>query len=162
MTLPRTWSDGDVLELYLPMHVFTTRWYENSVAVERGPLVYALKIEENWTWTGNNDKFGNYFEVRPESTWNYGLQFQASLNPEKGFHIIHHENADYPWNLNNAPLEIRVKAKAIPEWTLYNTMAGPLPHSGPQLHLVNNPWEEISLVPYGCTTLRITEFPLVE
>ena len=160
--IPGIWSDGDILELRFPMHIITTRWHENSVAVERGPLVYALKIKEDWRWVENNDKFGNYYEVRPQSTWNYGLQYQAALNPDQGFRVVHHEQVGYPWNLENAPLEIKAMAKVIPEWKLYNTIVGPLPHSGPQLHLVNKPWQEISLVPYGCTTLRITEFPLVK
>ncbi len=34
--------------LHLPMEVSTSKWYENSVAVERGPLVYALKMDEKW------------------------------------------------------------------------------------------------------------------
>jgi hypothetical protein len=69
--------------------------------------------------------------------------------------------ASYPWNLENAPLKLIVSAKKIPEWKLYGGMAGPLPHSRPQQHLAEKPSEKIELVPYGCTKLRITEFPVV-
>ena len=55
----------------------------------------------------------------------------------------------------------RPKGKRIPEWQLYNETAGPLPHSRPQIHLAGEPSEDITLVPYGCSTLRITEFPVV-
>jgi hypothetical protein len=54
----------------------TTR-YNEAIAIERGPLVYALKIAETWTRV-NADKphrelpHGD-FEVRPASPWNYGL-----------------------------------------------------------------------------------------
>ena len=41
--LHRPWKDGDQVILSLPMKVESSRWYENSVAIERGPLVYALK-----------------------------------------------------------------------------------------------------------------------
>lgn len=44
----REWRDGDSLVLRLPMRVVTSRWYENSVSVERGPLVYALAMREEW------------------------------------------------------------------------------------------------------------------
>ena len=162
ISVSRTWSDGDVIELQLPMHIFSTRWHENSAAIERGPLVYALKVEEEWKWVENNDNYGNYFEVRPKSIWNYGLHYRTALNPDRGFRIIQYDQSDYPWNLSNAPIELITMAKIIPEWKTYNAMAGPLPHSGPQRHLKDVPLQEISLIPYGCTTLRITEFPLVE
>jgi len=44
----RTWKSGDRVELRFPMAVRTSTWYNNSVAVERGPLVYSLKIGEVW------------------------------------------------------------------------------------------------------------------
>jgi hypothetical protein len=157
-----TWSDGDLIELQLPMHIFSSRWHENSVAFERGPLVYALKIEEEWKWVENKDKYGNYYEVFPGSTWNYGIQYHNALNPADGFRVIHHNPSEYPWNIVNAPIELKTMAKVIPEWKLYNAVSGPLPHSGPQRHLMEDSPREISLIPYGCTTLRITEFPLVE
>jgi hypothetical protein len=162
VAISRTWSDGDVIELKLPMHIFTSRWYEQSAAVERGPLVYALKIEEEWKWVENKDKYGSYYDVFPKSDWNYGLDIRAILDPEEGFQVIQHRLKEYPWNIHSAPVELKTKAKKIPEWKLYNTMPGPLPHSGPQRHLQEMPFEEISLIPYGCTTLRITEFPLVQ
>ena len=53
----REWKNRDIVELQLPMHITTDRWYENSVAVERGPLVYALKIREQWEHINNSDKY---------------------------------------------------------------------------------------------------------
>ena len=43
--LVREWKNGDVVELSRPMPVRKSRWHEISVSLERGPLVYALKIE---------------------------------------------------------------------------------------------------------------------
>ncbi len=54
--IDREWRTGDVVELTFPMKLRVSRWYQNSVAIERGPLVYALKIGEEWKklqlWAG--------------------------------------------------------------------------------------------------------------
>ena len=75
--IARQWKTGDVVELQVPMHIFQNTWYENSVSVERGPLVYALKIKEDWIKVENRKDpvayGGSYYEVLPKSSWNYGL-----------------------------------------------------------------------------------------
>jgi DUF1680 family protein len=161
--IDRSWQNGDLVELNLPMEVKLNRWVENSVSVERGPLVYVLKIGEEWSEVVNGDKYGNFSEVRPTDPWNYGLLEAAILDPDQGFEIVHKTGSpgDYPWTLENAPLALRTKGKLIPDWELHREMAGPLPHSLPLKHLQGNEPDEITLIPYGCSTLRITEFPVV-
>jgi DUF1680 family protein len=162
--ISREWADGDVVELSLPMQVAISRWYENSAVVERGPLVYALKIGEEWRKVINTDKYGPfYYEVHPTTAWNYGLVTSAIKDPSKEFEVVKRTvpKDSYPWNQENAPLEIKTKGVSIPFWTLYNGSAGPLPYSD-QFQLKTDPPVEITLIPYGCTTLRITEFPVVQ
>jgi hypothetical protein len=172
-SLDRVWMDGDRVELRLPMKVTLSRWVENSVSVERGPLVYVLKIREEWTRVENNDRWGDYGEVRPLDPWNMGLTETAVSDPENGFRVLMRRGdpngkvsgtngeTPYPWNLENAPVTLVTKGKQIPDWTLYRGMAGPLPHSLPLKHLQEVEPVELTLVPYGCSTLRITEFPVV-
>lgn len=161
--LDRTWQEGDLVVLQLPMRVSLNRWVENSVSVERGPLVYALGIGEDWTWVENSDKYGDFHEVRPLEPWNYGLLEAAVLEPDQGFELILKAKVPgyYPWTMETAPLALITKGKQIPDWKLYRGMAGPLPHSLPLKHLQDEEPEVIRLIPYGCTTLRITEFPVV-
>ncbi|MEH6305913.1 glycoside hydrolase family 127 protein [Olivibacter sp. CPCC 100613] len=155
----RNWKDGDQVTLVLPMHVETSRWAELSVAVARGPLVYALKIEEDWRKVSDATYFGDFWEVHPKSDWNYGLIESAVNNPENGFEVVKNKsNGQYPWNLTGAPIILKTKAKRIPEWGLYKHMAGPLPH---QFSAAEEEEVPIVLVPYGCSTLRITQFPIV-
>lgn len=158
----RKWKDGDVVELTLPMRVSTSRWFNNSVAVDRGPLVYALKMEEEWKEVKGTDRYGSYKEVRPQSAWNYGLAESALKNIDSSFVVSEKKGiASQPWNVANAPIEIRTKGKRIPEWKLYNETAGPLPYSTIE-YLKKEPEVDITLIPYGCTTLRITQFPVVQ
>ena len=159
----RSWKKGDRLELHLPMELTLSRWVENSVSVARGPLVYVLKIREQWAEVENSDKYGNFKEVRPLDPWNYGLLEAAVLEPDQFFEVVSADiPADaYPWTLENAPLALRTLGKQIPDWKLYRNMAGPLPHSLPLKHLIGDKPDEIILIPYGCSTLRITEFPVV-
>lgn len=164
----RQWKTGDVVELHLPMKVQITRWHENSAAVEHGPLLYALRIGEDWkkiSNTGQIDaKYGDsYYEVYPTTPWNYALLTNSirKENLEESFKVVRKENIKgYPWNLENAPVEITTTGVRVPSWTKYNGSAGPMsfsPH--PNLAKGATP-EKITLIPYGCTTLRIAIFPV--
>lgn len=168
--ISRAWKSGDVVELQLPMHVETSTWYENAMAVERGPLVYALKVEEKWSKKNISDDeahFGKeYHEVSPASDWNYGIIDFSKEKIAQAFSIVKKDKIEsYPWNLAAAPIEIKVKGRKIPSWSLYNDMAGPQPYSTIIYGVKDTeaqPEVELTLVPYGCTTLRISEFPIVK
>lgn len=164
--LNRKWKNGDVITLELPMHVYRNTWHENSASIERGPLVYALKIgEERKKVTNDKDpiEYGTeYYELRPTTPWNYGLTQAHSRKMDSVF-VVKKVNAvsNYPWNPESAPLEIRAKARKIPSWQLYNGMTGPIPYSVTYQLETAKEEEEIVLIPYGCTNLRISQFPVL-
>lgn len=171
VTVDRTWSDGDEITLQLPMDVRVSRWAERSAGVERGPLVYALKIGERWEQKppeeGNWRIENPYNEVYPTTPWNYGLTEETIEN--MNFEVVYKDDksGQYPWNIHNVPVEMTTSAKQVEEWKLYQNSAGPLPVSGQYRYghyydTENVPVEQVTLVPYGATTLRISEFPVVK
>jgi DUF1680 family protein len=162
----RQWKSGDVVELQLPMHIFKQTWYENSMSVERGPITYALKIGEDWKEVKNEKDpidFGDtYYEVHPKTPWNYGLIDVPADKLEEAFTVTKKgQVTNYPWNLENAPVEIKAKAKRIPAWKIYNDMTGPIPYSITNGLETEKETTEITLIPYGSTNLRISQFPVI-
>lgn len=122
-------------------------------------------MEEEWKKKelegANAKKYGDFYEVTSPTKWNYGLQNAVISNPAENFVVnIDAEKlkGNYFWNLENAPITITTKGKEVKEWGLYNEMAGPMMNN---LTISNAPEETITLIPYGCTTLRISEFPVL-
>ncbi len=160
--LERRWQKGDRAELNLPMRLSCTRWHKGAAAIERGPLVYALRIGEKWADVEKKDHYGPYRECHPADPWNFGMIEENLKELDRRFKIKKKSGplASNPWNLENAPIEIHTAGKRIEQWKLANQTAGPLPGSPVELSQEVKP-EPIVLIPFGCTTLRIAEFPVV-
>ncbi|WP_153798080.1 beta-L-arabinofuranosidase domain-containing protein [Foetidibacter luteolus] len=165
LKINRAWQNGDVVELQLPMHIYKNTWHENSISIERGPLTYALKIgEESKLVTNDKDPIdygASYVEIRPATPWNYGLVHVADEKMQQAFSVEKRSVTSYPWNPENAPLVIKAKARRIPSWQLYNEMAGPIPYSITYGMESAKEEEEVILIPYGCSNLRISQFPVL-
>jgi hypothetical protein len=69
------------------------------------------------------------------------------------------DSGKYFPSTSEAPLVITARGIRIPEWTMKNNSADFPPFS--PVKPEGDP-EIITLVPYGCTRLRITEFPVMD
>ena len=162
LVLNRTWASGDRLELSLPMTLRKSYWHERSVAIERGPLVYALRIEEEWSNVRPDDLQFGYRECRPKTPWNFALLESDLKDLDKAFTVVKTSTlAPYPWTLEAAPVELQGRGVRVPHWQIYDHSAGRVPLSPlPRTEEVKP--EPLRLIPYGCTTLRISGFPWMQ
>ncbi|HVZ25800.1 MAG TPA: beta-L-arabinofuranosidase domain-containing protein [Sediminibacterium sp.] len=167
VVLQRNWKKGDVVELQLPMHIFKNKWYEQSISVERGPIVYALKIGEavkQVTNTKDPEVYGKtYTEVLPTTPWNYGLASVPDAKFAESFTVQQKKSITlFPWTPGQSSIQLLTKGRQVANWKLYNDMAGPQPYSMIyNERTTQQPDQTITLIPYGCTRLRIAEFPVI-
>jgi hypothetical protein len=156
----RTWKPGDGVTLQLPMPVRVTRWLHNSAVMERGPLVFSLKIGQSWRVEKQNGPSKDW-EVFPTTPWNYALLIDPA-RPGADFKIVEAPMTNQPFSFAAPPVMLVGKGRRVPEWQLESDSAGPLPLS--PIRCAKSPCpqksEAISLIPYGAAKLRITEFPL--
>ncbi len=151
LTLNRHWKAGDTIELRLPMQPRITHWSHQSAAVERGPVLYALKVAENWTRDAEREGCPECpnWAVDPASAWQYALMPDSAIEPAEAGVAV-------PFG-HGAPPTLRARAVHLPGWKLKNNSAAPPPVL-PKVDPADT--VEIELVPYGGTAMRIAQFPV--
>ena len=165
--LLRTWSGRRRVSIRFPMRARVTTRHHDAISVARGPLVYALRIGEAWTRV-NADKPHRElphadYEVRPTTPWNYALV----VGDEGGEGAVTFEERPVgaqPFSPDGAGVVATARGQRVPDWKLQRGWAGELSMpqrawSDPARPMTSEPIERITLLPYGCTNLRITEFP---
>lgn len=154
--IAREWREGDTIELLLSMQPRLLRRSDGrgGVGVALGPLVFALEIGEAWTRIPGTPAFGDW-EVRPTTAWNYALML-APEQPVVDFRVERASLSTPPFSHQQKAVRIYTHGQRIPEWTLVDNSAGPLPE---RLLQASTPVEPLTLLPYGCARLRIAEFP---
>lgn len=160
VTLKRTWSGTSVIRLEMEFGVKYVSRPRSMFALERGPLVYSLAIGEEWTkheFTRNNvERRFPYcdWEIRPTTDWQYAFA--------KGDVVVHDsgEVSDVPFDTANPPVTLDVPVVPI-NWGYLegcNMIANPVPASVKPMGETRT----MKFIPYGSTTLRLTEIPFAE
>jgi uncharacterized protein len=154
LNINREWKEGDCVEARFPMQPRISRWENNSIAIERGPLVFSLKMGESWTKLDEGARAPDW-EVRPTTAWNYGLVVDAA-HPADSIRTVESPIGQYPFSETEVPVALILRARRVPEWQSIGDSAGPLPKSPVTS---TSPTETVTLVPYGAAKLRVTAFP---
>jgi hypothetical protein len=168
LVLRRRFKPGDQVTLTFPMKVAVTRWPENGMGIERGPLVYSLPIKENWSSIVEPKYTTAEFpslEATPASAWNYGIDVdpaKLASEVEIGKKPLTQNQVDDPWE--NPPITLTVPARKIEDWELLvnpENISQKFTPCLPELSVskVSETVERVTLVPYGSTQLRVTIFP---
>ncbi len=163
VTLRRTWEGKSTVALAL---TFETKFVPRPgglYSLERGPLVYALKIGEEWTKleyerNGVERKFPYCdWEVRPATGWQYALAAADGAGvrvKETG------TTGEVPFAPENAPVTLEVPVYPI-DWG-YESGCRLVAAEKPQSAAPVGPLTTAEFIPYGSTNIRITELPLKE
>jgi hypothetical protein len=190
--IEREWRGSVPVAIRFPMRAKVSTRYNEAVAVERGPLVYALKIGEEWTRV-NADKPHRElphadFEVRPTTPWNYGLAVGSHLEssgsstpgpgrvPQRaksdgersdpGLRFEERPVGERPFSPEGAGMVCLARGRKLPNWKLVRGWAGEVSPADVAWARADGqapePLEDLTLIPYGCTNIRITEFPRVK
>jgi hypothetical protein len=128
----RTFRDGDEVRVFLPQETRATTWPSQGIALERGPIVYSLRIQEEWESLEKRvgaaiGLLGVYnlqprfpgligHNVYPKSPWNYALD----VDPEQLNSMVqvrdHEWSDERPWSASAPPMTLEVPACRVTGW----------------------------------------------
>ena len=100
----RTWNRGDRVEIAFPMKPRVSKWLNDSIAIERGPLVFSYGIGESWVKLRDRGMTADW-QVFPTNQWNYALSVDADA-PAKSIVVKETEVGDGPFTRRHAPCSL--------------------------------------------------------
>ncbi len=172
----RPWKDGDVLTLQFAPEIICEELRRSEfgiracgIAFRRGPLTFSLPVGEAWmrfTPPGSAPTQAPErivaWRVLPSkaAVWNYAVARPGSQETESAPTLV---RLDVPRNARpweHAPVGLRVRARRVLNWQMEGTPDHPMTPGLPYVPMhLSEMTEDVTLVPYGSTHLRLTYLP---
>ena len=172
--IARVWRPGDQLDVRFeaPIRLVVhpeTALRVGGIAVQRGPLLYALPIAEDWqpyeavhAWA-RGDPLSYQVLPRRSSRWRVALELDPD-DPDSSFTLVNLPVPDdsSPWDIDHAPIGLRARVRTVRNWRPEGDRDHPdtpgLPYKPMDL---SERTTTATLLPYGCTRLRMAYLPWV-
>ncbi len=160
VVLPPGTDSPSTLVLRFPMTTRVERRYNNAASVQRGPLVFALNLQPNFTILANYSFDSKDYQILPAQgvAWNYGLRLQDDSQPDADlqFQQVPGPIPSNPFDPDTSPVRILAYGRLLSQWSVeLNSAAEP-----PVSPVVSQDHEvPLTLLPFGATKLRIAEIP---
>lgn len=175
--ISRKWESGDRIVVKF-VNTVRLKWGAKPEAgvrvqcavVERGPLVYALRVPEQWLpfkapdhGPGREEDIKSY-RLLPENNaaWNYALMIDRD-HPARDLELKQLEvpqNAR-PWD-GSSPIGLSVKARRVLNWKMEGDPEHPMTPGFPFNPMeLSEQIDTVTLVPFGTTRLRMTFLPII-
>ena len=151
--IERLWKSGDRVDLHFDMMPTVTHWYNGAAVFNRGPLVFSLPLDGQWTELKHYAEKSADWQITSPRPWNYAV----ALGPCDAT-ATERTVSTTPFDVHNPAVELKVRARLDQQWGVENNSAGPIPLSP----LRSSAAEQVlTLVPYGAAKLRMTAFPFL-
>lgn len=157
-SITKMWSGTQTVMVEFEREVKLVSRPNNLKTVTYGPLVFALPIKGEWekieyAKDGVERKFPYCdYQIHRQSDWNYAFVSDR-------FTVMAGEIGNIPFSEENSPIKLRTKMQKI-DWGCedgYSNVCAKIPQS----QKTTADAEEMIMIPYGCTKLRMTEMPKI-
>ena len=138
------------------------RRYNNAIALLRGPVLFTLPVLFTQHLYRPEEYNTDYYAFRPQSQWNYALVLNETIDDLDTLLTIREApiNPAMPFDTERPGLIVTAKARTV-QWGVYRQVPEVAALSPVDSSMVFGETEEVELVPYGQTLLRITELPTI-
>jgi hypothetical protein len=150
-SIKRSWKEGDRVTVKFPMSSRVSHWFHDSAVFERGPLVFSLPLDGQWSALKKYAEKSADWQITSTADWNYAVQL-GDCNAK----VLEEPVGPVPFDIKNPSVSLSIKARRDRQWSTVENSAGPVPSSPVTSP---DPLQTLTLIPYGAAKLRITAFP---